>query len=877
MKYTDRYVFFFTNSDVFSNWYIAPFEIQGQRFNCVEQYMMYQKAILFKDQVIAKKILNTTEPKEQKALGKMVAGFNNAEWIKHRVDIVTDGAVAKFKQNARLSKDLLATGNRIIVEASPYDCIWGVGLDKNHPDIENPEKWRGLNLAGAALMKARTQLEKENSSMSNQVKDNPFVLPVEEYKRDIQFLKQYADDQARHLSIMTNRPYEECLTFVKQQLSPTGEYPFKDPTIHFLERQENGDRAISESTLTQYMNEVSKEEHLLAPTFTVYNSAAKKPSLLSKYITGNVKLRNAAKKLMYAAMAAKDEFMELVKYVEQKMKKLANNAISGSHLSPSTPIFNKTGHSTLTSNCRCTSGYGNANNEKFLCGNRHYWCFDVTYSNIISIVNNTNYVQFEAVMTKYKLHYPSTDEVMQAIKYSTDLYWNSKSDTAKLQRLVEKLSPLQKAAFLYTGDLYHLMQYNQTLIRTFITKLSRRVHELHPNPKAVYDSAPEDHRFLAFSICKNETKGMALEQLVNSPNYPYVASTLENIGNVLQEYRDLIRGFWVTENVPASLAVFPESIRRSAVTSDTDSTIFTVKDWMIWYNNGTIEFGQQFDAVGVTMIFLASQAITHVLAKMSSNFGIAKDNLFKIAMKNEYYFPVFIPTQLGKHYYAYKEIQEGLVFEKFKKEIKGVHLKNSNAPKFINEEAVKLMEYVMDTVLAGKQISLTYILKWVGDLERGIYKSIASGSYDYFRRIQVKESSSYKQGEDASIYMQYTLWRDVFAPKYGEVVAPPYMCLKITTEIDTAGDNKLWLEKMEDRALAKRMEEWLKKNNKKYVKMFVIPEQIIASNGIPKEILEVVGARQIVVDTMKTFYIILDSLGLFMMNKKATKLVSDMY
>ncbi len=258
------------------------------------------------------------------------------------------------------------------------------------------------------------------------------------------------------------------------------------------------------------------------------------------------------------------------------------------------------------------------------------------------------------------------------------------------------------------------------------------------------------------------------------------------------------------------------------------------------------------------------------------NFGIEEKRLNQIAMKNEFYFPVFVPTQVAKHYYALTAVQEGNVFAEVEKEIKGVHLKSSNAPKVIMDDAKKMMEFIMNSVMEEKDISINYILKWIADIERQVISSIKRGSHEYFRKGQVKTPDSYKDGEQASPYQQYTLWRDVFAPKYGDIQNPPYMSIKISAELETPSKTKEWIDSIQDKDLANRLQAWLVKNNRKHFgSTFMIPEQAILTGGIPEEILAVVGVRKIVLDTTKVFYIILETLGIYMLNKKTTRLCSD--
>lgn len=123
--------------------------------------MMYHKATLFGDSQAAQRLLSVDNPGAAKAIGREVIGFNETMWIQHRFDIVIKANLAKFGQHADLKDYLVNTGDRILVEASPVDKIWGVGLASDNPAIENPNLWKGLNLLGFALMEVRDLLSLE--------------------------------------------------------------------------------------------------------------------------------------------------------------------------------------------------------------------------------------------------------------------------------------------------------------------------------------------------------------------------------------------------------------------------------------------------------------------------------------------------------------------------------------------------------------------------------------------------------------------------------------------------------------------------------------------------------------------------------------------
>ncbi|WP_026212410.1 NADAR family protein [Longispora albida] len=141
-----------------SQWWPSRFEVDGLVYATAEHYMMWSKATLFGDDEIAAKTLAASTPGAVKALGRQVRGFQQELWEAERFRIVVAGNAAKFGQDAELGAYLAGTGNRVLVEASPVDRIWGIGLAADDPRAGNPQQWRGLNLLGFALMVVRNGL-----------------------------------------------------------------------------------------------------------------------------------------------------------------------------------------------------------------------------------------------------------------------------------------------------------------------------------------------------------------------------------------------------------------------------------------------------------------------------------------------------------------------------------------------------------------------------------------------------------------------------------------------------------------------------------------------------------------------------------------------
>ncbi len=144
----------------FSQWWLSAFVVDGVTYATAEHWMMAQKARLFEDEENWNKILQAKTPAAAKKLGRAVRNFDPQSWNEHKYAYVKTGNLHKFSQHTDLKEYLLTTGERVIVEASPVDSIWGIGMAKDHSDVENPTKWKGENLLGFALMEVRDELRK---------------------------------------------------------------------------------------------------------------------------------------------------------------------------------------------------------------------------------------------------------------------------------------------------------------------------------------------------------------------------------------------------------------------------------------------------------------------------------------------------------------------------------------------------------------------------------------------------------------------------------------------------------------------------------------------------------------------------------------------
>jgi len=141
-----------------SQFFPAKFVLEGRTYRTAEHWMMAGKAELFDDREMLKEILAASDPKTAKALGRKVRNYDDSKWAAARVDRVVEGNLHKFRAHPKIREFLLSTADRVLVEASPRDRIWGIGLGRNSDDATNPRSWRGQNLLGFALMEVWAKL-----------------------------------------------------------------------------------------------------------------------------------------------------------------------------------------------------------------------------------------------------------------------------------------------------------------------------------------------------------------------------------------------------------------------------------------------------------------------------------------------------------------------------------------------------------------------------------------------------------------------------------------------------------------------------------------------------------------------------------------------
>ena len=703
-----------------------------------------------------------------------------------------------------------------------------------------------------------------------------FVLSPADYKRDLNFVGVYKRDAALYLSKMKGITKEKAEEFITQLISKKGARPLKNPRVMYLEQESPGNRVQKVGTILGYLKEVTERRLVMSPTMTAYMHPEDQRSVTALYIADGLAKRSKNKKIMLKYKAGGDKLRAGIYNNRQQRNKIKNNSMSGAHGTPSSVLFVKTAHSSLTSTCRSASSSTNANVDRLLTGNRHYWSAEVTIANITNSINNHDIELVTKTMLKYGVKAPSVELTMEIIKASCDLYWTSKTKMAKIQKLVESLTEWERAAYLYSGDLYSLARANPDLVRDIFWHLSTLPEERLPESDTndYWSMLEEDELALACIVADPviRSRNHWDPEVKQDPEYWRVQACAKRILDGLNKYFEFFRCFWLNGNVAASMAVYPSATRKAIVASDTDSSIFTNQDWVEWYH-GEVNGSQEAFSTACASTYLCSKLTSHVLAVMSGSMGVADEHLRMLQMKNEYAFKFFGLTTMAKHYFASMDAQEGNVYKTPEWEIKGVTLRNSSAPPELVKESNKMIEDIANKVMRDEPLVLTDILREIADKEHRILHSIKRGDPHYFRQIRINSPDSYKS--ENSVYLHKVLWDMAWSHRLGESPDPTYQAMVVKTTINSKSDWANFLDSIEDTKVLEGIKEFCQKYDKGVMKSFNLPYDIIKSSGIPDELLSVMNVRDMVRNLMKSFYLILETLCYFTINSKNTRLLSD--
>ncbi|QDH47029.1 putative DNA polymerase [Aeromonas phage D6] len=685
--------------------------------------------------------------------------------------------------------------------------------------------------------------------MSN---DNPFLS--EKYSSDRNIIKHNLDQQALVISRMRNEPYQEVRNnLVKFYKAHKDE--FKSKKAKVLVKNKHGDRELQIRSIFSVFKEVQANNYHFSPSMIGYTNSDEEECVNSIGTRQFIDNRKFYKDKRQEVPKGGDMW---TKYNElQNAFKIFNNAQSGAMSSEGTPINNKTGHTSLTSSTRCLTSTANLINEQFIAGNRFYNTPENTMQAIIARLTVSNLNDIEMVINKFGLKIPTVEDVMKIVERCSRRYWSSALVMRYIKVFLDTLSGLELAAIAYTLDLVTLYELNVPVI----TKLFDDYVHIPDYVEGKEGIKPNTGDRYVLCISKLPPKS----------EKAWVPQLNEYHMSVEQKYADLFRVFFKSKIPPSGLFDVTSAIRDVVLTSDTDSSIYTVDDMIANY---TTEHETVVRLNGVLTYFIRMISVDQH-AQLSANMNVSQKNINLLTMKNEYFFGAYVTTSMSKHYYATQRMVEGVTNPEPDIEIKGVHLKSSKISPKIKEVAVKMMEEALFALEESRTLDAAQTLADIANLEREVIGELQKGEYSWLSKETIKVKAVYGN-PDSQIYLYHDMWESVFSDKYGPAPELPYTVVKMSVDLGNKTKLESYLNSIKDSEIRERLRSFLESKGKKDMSNMYAPlERLQNLQDIPEEMKQAMDMRTVIKQNFKCIYEVLHSTGIYVMNDSISRLISD--
>lgn len=721
----------------------------------------------------------------------------------------------------------------------------------------------------------------------------PFIRDAADYKRDLNVTDNYFKTMAVYKGILANQSFADAEQELRSRIKP------EDRGLKVLSREASPDREIKNASFLNYLERTERTGRIIGPNFINYSNPEKQMGFLPAFIDQGLTRRKTVKKQGQKAEMEGD--METALYCSQlqAMIKILNNSVSGAHASPHNPIYNNSAHTTLTSVCRCATSYSNALVERLLGGNRHYLSHKAALEDLAACIRLVDKASVDLCIATYNLTPPTADYAYNYIMKSCKRYWLSEKGEKLIREFIFKMDYWHLCAICWVSDFKSMRETNDGFMRRFIGGLINKPETgiSSEEAEAFAKNANPDLVAMIGLVMSEELDGRTVNDMrkASEASYQLYGAAIKQVESSIADFQLYIDTFLKTDWMPGQIHSIATSLRDVAIVSDTDSTIFTTEDWVIWFI-GNNDFGRIGMSLAGALAYLDSQVLKHILALLSTHLGVRKDMLFRLAMKSEFYQPVMGVTNMSKHYFSYIRACEGNVYKKPKFDTKGVNLKNSRLPTEVTESLNNYIKWVMDTTMTDRKISLPEALEEPVRMAKKIKESLENGSTDYLMAMQVKGKKAYKRPLKSN-YASYELWNAVFADKYGQADPPPYSAVKVPVKLDKPAAFKLWLKTLEP-DMATRFEKYLedtiscdcgeivvlgdycsecetKASTRKYFTNFLVPTSRLVNGKIPNNIHSVLDIEKVESEITNGYYIVLEVLGIYARNNANSKLLSD--
>jgi hypothetical protein len=514
---------------------------------------------------------------------------------------------------------------------------------------------------------------------------------------------------------------------------------------------------------------------VLTPMGAQYKPTSEESSVLRDVLDRSVRRRNEYKEKMLQAAAVGDAVNESLYHIRQASTKIFNNSIPGAMGSIYSFLYDLAGYNAITTVGQQCVKIGYSHTERMVAGNLYLRDANdvINYCTLLQQVCPVDKVNL--VMEGKGFHYPTVSETTS---YFTNIVSRYTGDVAEYERVaqyVTTLSDAMRAYVIYTYSFYNLLTYNDAIMRSWVKRLFKRDIPVDESldPKDIFKVEGDLLNMVKsrnFDVIRREPDlGVAIDH--DPKGVQALLSICRHVESVLNDWSDVFSVFFVSDVDLPRVWMHPDMIRSSVATSDTDSVIFSARQTVEWYTPNDLMGDDAIDMSALT-VYMVSQTLEHLFARMTTNMGVAPEDRGRIKMKNEFYYPIFITSYMAKHYAGLIVIQEGAILPNPKLDIKGKNYRGSDIPAVSH---LRFEEFVKDTIAhlsKTPSISGRDLLRTIGEHEKLVYTSLMAGEKTYLPTTPVNRLSDYEADPLRTNYLYYMLWEAVFKDEFGDFQIP---------------------------------------------------------------------------------------------------------
>lgn len=692
------------------------------------------------------------------------------------------------------------------------------------------------------------------------------------YKRsDVKLLRAYVENMRTYLqTLYPSVSADQIDAFVKTEVKQT----LKRPQLHRVDYPSYGNANLATTDLLIYTE--TMRQNIVTPAGVLYMPPSIIESFLKKKLSDNIKARKVFKQMMLIAAAAGDIVKEQRANYLQASTKIETNSIPGAFGSMFNCLADVPNYNAVTAVARHCIMSGYAHVEKLIAGNHYFPTVDHCINYCVHLIRCCPSTVI-AVVDRYHLMIPTVHDVMDHFIKSLQLYMPiTPQISARLEQFIASLSLAERLFVYYAYCLKTLIMQNENVFRPFLENFFRKDIAYDPSvsPETIFGFNGDLLALLSSRNADLIHRKPVAEAILE---YPEEVKQLIAIGHHMQRQldgmQDLITTFLRVDCDTADAMQHKNMIRKAVIISDTDSVIFSTQAWVEWYAGG-ISFAPTAYDINGFVVFLITMTLEHVFARLSTGFGIQGDDIYKIAMKNEFLYPLMLRTPMPKQYAGRIEIQEGFVLPKAKNDIKGLAFRSSTLCQETVIAGTAFVNWIFDEVMTKGTLKAADCIEKVLLHERCVMDSLTAGEHRFLTTVPVKRPEDYKDVA-ISVHYYWRLWDTVFKPNFGDFIIPSK-----GYDIPVLGGGAVFKDvaymtrvREFDKDLYQRLCLFIEQNNRAITRL-IVPMSV---RRIPAILRPIMDVRGIVHDNATPFIVTLRSLGLAYSGTKDQTMLSDIY